>query len=96
MDKNFQLIVKNQEATIALLQQISNDLKILSQLAEDNNGEDLNKNILDNTDLKQILKIRDTKLFELKKAKIFTTYNLKGKDLYFKNEIIESIRKNKI
>ena len=95
MEKHFQKIVKNQKASIALLKQVVRFLQELNRQAVDQNIEDLDKTIMDNTDLKQALKIGDTKLFELKKDKIFPTYRLKGKDYYLKQEIIDSIRKNK-
>ncbi|MGE8422586.1 MAG: hypothetical protein ACN6PI_07140, partial [Sphingobacterium siyangense] len=46
--------------------------------------------ILDNTDLKALLHIRDTKLGQIKSQ--LPIYNLDGKDYYFKNEIAAHIR----
>ncbi|RKE45348.1 hypothetical protein [Sphingobacterium detergens] len=48
--------------------------------------------LMDNTDMKSFLKIRDTKLGELKTQ--LPIYSLDGKDFYFKDEIIAYIKAN--
>lgn len=48
--------------------------------------------VLDNADIKVMLKIGDTKLYHLKKKKILKVYDLDGKDIYLENEVIEAIR----
>ncbi|WP_134090844.1 hypothetical protein [Olivibacter sp. XZL3] len=48
--------------------------------------------VLDNADIKQMLKIGDTKLYYLKKKKILKPYKLDGKDVYLEHEVIEAIR----
>ncbi|MEH6304240.1 hypothetical protein RYH73_01235 [Olivibacter sp. CPCC 100613] len=50
--------------------------------------------ILDNADIKQLLKIGDTKLYYLKKKKILKPYKLDGKDIYLEHEVIEAIKKS--
>ncbi|MDR2273910.1 MAG: hypothetical protein LBF27_23585 [Sphingobacterium sp.] len=48
--------------------------------------------LMDNTDIKSFLKIRDTKLGELKAQ--LPIYSLDGKDFYFKEEVIAHIKAN--
>lgn len=48
--------------------------------------------ILDNADIKQLLKIGDTKLYYLKKKKILKPYKLDGKDIYLENEVLEALK----
>lgn len=49
--------------------------------------------VLDNADIKNMLKIGDTKLYYLKKKKILKVYKLDGKDVYLEHEVIEAIRR---
>ena len=48
--------------------------------------------ILDNADVKQMLKIGDTKLYYLKKKRILKPYKLDGKDVYLESEVIAAIK----
>lgn len=50
--------------------------------------------VLDNADIKQMLKIGDTKLYYLKKKKILKPYNLDGKEVYLEHEVIEAIKES--
>jgi len=50
--------------------------------------------ILDNADIKQMLKIGDTKLYYLKKKKILKPYKLDGKDVYLEHEVLEAIKRS--
>lgn len=54
--------------------------------------EPLTARLLDNADLKHLLKIGDTKFFRVKK--LFKTYRMDGKDYYLSDEILESLRKH--
>lgn len=53
----------------------------------------LQERLLDNTDLKHILKIADTKFFQAKK--LFKTYRLDNKDYYLLDEVLDTIQEHK-
>lgn len=83
------------EKTIELLEKLNQHFENLSKKLLDMVSRPLEEELLDNTDLKHILKIGDTKFFQLKKSKLFPTYRLNGKDYYLEKEILEAIRINK-
>ncbi|WP_345232092.1 hypothetical protein [Olivibacter ginsenosidimutans] len=76
-----------------MLQAIINLPDILRQLQNQPAPLAATPRILDNADVKQMLKIGDTKLYYLKKKKILKPYKLDGKDVYLENEVLDAIRR---
>lgn len=95
MEKHAQKMMLLHEKTIELLEKLNQHFENLSKKLLDMVSRPLEDELLDNTDLKHILKIGDTKFFQLKKCKLFPTYRLNGKDYYLEKEILEAIRINK-
>ncbi|MDM1296825.1 hypothetical protein HX021_21280 [Sphingobacterium sp. N143] len=85
MENFFEEVRSELRALVQAVQVIAAEAKRLSQHYLDATSE-----LMDNTDIKTFLKIRDTKLGELKS--ILPIYNLEGKDFYFKNEVIAYIK----
>ncbi|PRD54709.1 hypothetical protein [Sphingobacterium gobiense] len=83
------------EKAIELLEKLNQRFENLSINLLDRVAPSLKDQLLDNTDLKDILKVGDTKFFQLKKCELFPTYRLNGKDYYLENEILEAIRIHK-
>lgn len=94
MEKHMIELIKHQRRSIRLMKKQNEYLKTLVETIVQQQPP-LKENLLDNTDLKMILKIADTKFFQLKKEKKFPTYRLNGKDYYFENEIKQTIQNNK-
>ncbi|RZF57897.1 hypothetical protein [Sphingobacterium corticibacterium] len=92
MEKYAQKMLQLQERVIELLEKLDERFEKLSNALLDWAPESLKNQLLDNTDLKGILKIGDTKFFQLKKCRVFPTYRLNGKDYYLENEVLEAIR----
>ncbi|TDQ79730.1 hypothetical protein [Sphingobacterium yanglingense] len=67
-------------------------VKLISVLTP-TDKEALQKMIIDNSDLKDIFKVADTKFYRLKK--LFTSYELDSKDYYLTDEILKAIKKHK-
>lgn len=76
-----QLLIEQQRA-------MDHMLHILEQIKSNINKDTL----LDNAELKTLLKVADTKFFKLKAKKVFKVYDLYGKDYYFQSEVYEAIR----
>ena len=87
MEKFFEEVRSELRALVQAVQVIATEAQHLCQHLADSAVE-----ILDNTDLKALLHIRDTKLGQIKGQ--LPIYNLDGKDYYFKNEIAAHIRAN--
>ncbi|MGE8290288.1 MAG: hypothetical protein ACN6ON_01370 [Sphingobacterium sp.] len=87
MEKFFEEVKSELRALVQAVQVIASQAQQLSQ-----NYGSAAAELMDNTDMKSFLKIRDTKLGELKAH--LPTYNLDGKDFYFKNEIMAHIKAN--
>lgn len=85
MEKFFEEVRSELRALVQAVQVIATETQHLSENLANTAAE-----ILDNTDLKALLHIRDTKLGQIKSK--LPIYNLDGKDYYFKNEIIDHIR----
>ncbi len=49
---------------------------------------------LDNADMKHLFNIGDTKLGELKRGAYFPIYDLNGKDMYYRPEVDEAVRRH--
>ncbi|NGM64421.1 hypothetical protein [Sphingobacterium sp. SGR-19] len=92
MNKHAQKTMQLLEKTIELLEKLNQRFENLSTNLLDRVAPPLKDQLLDNTDLKGILKVGDTKFFQLKRSTIFPTYRLNGKDYYLENEILEAIR----
>lgn len=87
MEKFFEELKSELRALVQAVQVIAAEAQHLSQNLVNTATE-----ILDNTDIKALLNIRDTKLGQIKAQ--LPIYNLDGKDYYFKNEIVAHIKGN--
>lgn len=79
-------IIEVLEEIKALLKQI---ITVMLPYENDDKIEPFPK-LMDNTDLRQLLKVADTKFYLLKK--LFTCYKVLGKDYYFESEVYAVIR----
>lgn len=52
----------------------------------------LKRTVMDNTDLKELFKVANTKFFSIKKY--FKTYELDKTDFYLADEVLDTIRKH--
>lgn len=87
MENFFEEVRAELRALVQAVQVIAKEARKISQSLVSTTTE-----LLDNTDIKELLNIRDTKLGQIK-AQI-PSYNLDGKDYYFKDEIIAHIKAN--
>ncbi|WP_333888771.1 hypothetical protein [Sphingobacterium siyangense] len=87
MEKFFEEVRSELRALVQAVQVIAKEARQVSQNLINSTSE-----LLDNTDIKELLHIRDTKLGQIKH--LLPGYNLDGKDYYFKNEIIAYIKAN--
>jgi len=87
MEKFFEEVRSELRALVQAVQVIAKEARQVSQNLINTTSE-----LLDNTDIKELLHIRDTKLWQIKPQ--LPGYNLDGKDYYFKNEIIAYIKAN--
>jgi len=98
--KKLDLLIEITRELLVVWKQLQERPALPVPLAENSRGTSLPDQqqaptrILDNADIKQLLKIGDTKLYYLKKKKILKPYKLDGKDVYLEHEVIEAIKKS--
>jgi len=98
------MIAKKLNLLISIASEILHVLQQLTGRCSDQTGNDggylqnrsshSSVKILDNADIKRMLKIGDTKLYYLKKKKILKPYKLDGKEVYLEHEVIEAIKRS--
>jgi hypothetical protein len=93
MEKYFLLLLERQDHMNRLFENQNRLLDTLIAQMDKTDKESLQKRLLDNTDLKDILKIADTKFFKVKK--LFKTYRLDQKDYYLIDEVLDTIREHR-
>jgi len=93
MEKYFLLLLEQQDHMNRLFENQNKLLHTLIAVMDKSDKESLQKRLLDNTDLKEILKIADTKFFKVKK--LFKTYRLDQKDYYLIDEVLDTIREHR-
>lgn len=93
MEKLIQTLITHHKKSNKLVKKQNRLLKKMLANTRPSGKEYLQNNLLDNTDIKQIFKIADTKFYELKK--ILEAYRPLGKDYYFADEVVEAIKKHR-
>lgn len=91
MEELIKALIEQQKETNRLTREQNELLAKLVAVSSPSGKDYLINNLLDNTDIKQIFKIGDTKFFSLKK--LLEHYRPDGKDYYFADEVIQTIKK---
>ena len=92
MEQLIEILIQQQKKSNKMSKAQNRLIAKLLELLEPSGKEGLKNNIMDNADLKEILKVADTKFFRIKK--LFKTYELDNKDYYLAGEILETLRLN--
>lgn len=93
MEKLVNLLIQHQKKCNKLAKKQNLLLQQLVEQSKKKDKEYLLNNLLDNTDVKQIFKVGDTKLYSIKKK--LPTYRPDGKDYYFADEVVDEIKKHR-
>lgn len=92
MEKKLQQLIEQQIRTNMLMEKQVEMLAAMYSMLSKKELQKLKTLILDNTDLKEVLKVADTKFFSVKK--LFKTYELDKKDYYLLEDIITTLKKH--
>lgn len=94
MEQLIQILIQQHKKGLKLTKKQNQLIAKLIYRLTPTDKEMLKKMIIDNADMKEILKVADTKFYRIKK--LFTAYELDNKDYYLTDEIIKTIKKYKI
>lgn len=92
MEQLLQKLIDQQRKTVKLTKKQN---MLLTQLLDRPAAVDkdtLKRTVMDNTDLKELFKVANTKFFSIKKY--FKTYELDKTDFYLADEVLDTIRKH--
>ena len=92
MKKLIEILFQQQKKNIKLTKKQNDLLAELLHRAAPLDKESLKRSVMDNTDLKDLFKVANTKFFSIKKY--FKTYQLDKTDYYLTDEVLKTIREH--
>lgn len=93
MEKLLQTIIDQQKKYIKFAKKQNNLINAIAKKIKPMDKDTLKQSVMDNTDLKEVFNVANTKFFSMKK--LFKTYELDNTDYYLADDVLKTIRKHK-